>query len=216
MRDGYGRHTPNLTGNYVTRAIRVDVALASHVGDAITGLTDAVQWLEVGDTIEDIQAAAFVAVDSYYGGFMIGAIFPFLGEPPVFYLLCDGSTYLESDFPELFAALDSQFKDVPNGTFTLPDLSGVFLSGSGGGAVLGDSGGKSVHQLTIDELPAHSHDYQSTIIDIDVKTLGAPDPAGARTGPILPTTLTGGNAAHENRPPFLTVNYAVFAGREIP
>ena len=216
MGDGISRHTPTLAGDKMARVIVFDASLAPFVGEALTLLTNRWTWLEVGDPIDDIIDACFLAVDTYYLNGMIGTISAFLGDLPPYWLALDGSTYDQGDYPELSELLDAQFRDDQADEFTLPDFSGIFPIGLGGSITLGDAGGENSHTLTEAEMPAHTHTYTSVIVDIDVKTLGAPDPAGARLGPPSPTSSAGSGNSHENRPPFFAVNYGIFSGRIPP
>ena len=45
----------------------IDIALLSHVGDAITTLTEDWVWTEVGDTVDDIVAECKDIVEDFYG-----------------------------------------------------------------------------------------------------------------------------------------------------
>lgn len=99
-------------------------------------------------------------------------------------------------------------------TFTLPDLVNYFPVIAGDTYSLGDSGGAVDVALAIAELPSHTHNYQQVIIDVDVKTVGAPDPWGARLGAVGPTSATGSGDAHENLPPFYSLIFGIFSGRE--
>lgn len=212
-KDGYYRHTPVLSGTKVIRALSIDGALLPHVSDLVTHLTDSWRWLEVGDSVPDVIAECKEALESWYQKMFIGQISSFLGALPDGWLLLDGSTYDEADYPELWSVLDAQFKDEPSSTFTLPDFGGLVLVSSGNGFVVGDVGGLDAVTLSIAELPSHTHNYQQVIIDIDVKTVGAPDPTGARFGAMVPTSATGGDASHENMQPYFTVVMGILAGR---
>ncbi len=211
--DGIGRHTPTLSGSKITRALSIDSALVPHVSDAIAQLTLESNWLEVGDPISDIIEECFDALDGWYlGAMFIGQISSFLGVVPASWLELDGSTHDKVDFPELWEALDAQYRDTT--TFTLPDLSDLFLvSASGGTYSLGDTGGTDNHTLTTDELPSHNHTYLPPVVDLDLEAVGVPDIMAARLGTPIATGSTGGGSAHENRPPFHAVIMGIFAGR---
>ncbi|GAJ06419.1 unnamed protein product, partial [marine sediment metagenome] len=143
----------------------------------------------------------------------IGQISSFLGELPTFWLPLDGETNDKDDYPELWEALDDQYKD--STTFTLPDLSDLFLAVAGDGVYgLGDTGGEETHTLTIAEMPGHTHTYTPPLVDIDLEAVGVPDVAAARLGIPTATGSTGGGDAHENRPPFHAVTMGIFAGRD--
>jgi microcystin-dependent protein len=212
--DGIGRHTPTLSGRKITRALSIDDALVPHVSDAIAQLTIENNWLEDDDPIPDIIAECFDALDSWYLGLMfVGQISSFLGAVPASWLALDGNTHNKVDYPELWEALDSQYRD--STTFTLPDLSGLFLAAAGTGSyALGDTGGEDDHTLTAAEMPAHTHTYLPPVVDLDLEAVGVPDIMAARLGTPIATGSAGSDNAHENRPPFHAVIMGIFAGRD--
>lgn len=211
--DGYGRYTPTLAGYDVLRVLRFDAALSQHVGDVLALLTLDTDWVQVGDPVSNVVQAAFVILDSFYGGLMIGAVMSFLGAIPEGWLALDGSTYQQVDYPELTATLDAVFRDDGAGTFTLPDVTGRFLVSDGGGYALGDIGGEAAHVLTVGELPPHSHSYTEPQPPTLIGDNGPGIPSVQLLTPGVPTGTTGSGEAHENRPPFLAVRYAIFSGR---
>ncbi len=212
--DGFGRHTPTLSGRKITRALSIDDALVSHVSDAIAQLTFDTNWVAVEDSVEDVISECFDALDSWYLGQMfIGQISSFLGSLPSSWLALDGATHFKVDFPELWGVLDSQYTDV--NTFTLPDLSDLFLAVAGGGVYsLGDTGGEEDHVLSTAEMPAHTHTYVPPVVDVDMRTVGAPNITAASLGAPIATGSTGGGDSHENRPPFHAVIMGIFSGRD--
>lgn len=212
--DGIGRHTPQLSGNKIVRALSIDDALISHVSDAIAQLSISANWVEIEDTVADVVADAFEALDSWYlSSMLIGQVSTFLGALPSFWLPLLGDTYDRDDYPELWLALDAQYKD--STTFTLPDLSDLFIVHSGSGTMsLGDTGGVDAHTLLEAELPSHTHTYTPPQLTLDIRSLGAPTVTAAVIGAPTPTGSTGGDGAHENRPPYYAMTMGVFAGRD--
>lgn len=213
MSDGFCRHTPVLAGVKVVRALSVDSALLPHLGDVIGDLANAWMWTEVGDSVSDIVGECAEAVDSWYSPMMIGQVSQFLGSLPAGWLALDGSTYDEVDYPELWSVLDDQFKNEPASTFTLPNTSGLVSVAAGDGFVVGDVGGVDTVTLSLDQIPGHTHNYQSVLVDIEIKTVGAPIPYGARIGPLAPTSSAGGGQAHDNMQPYYVFVVGIFAGR---
>lgn len=212
--DGIGRHTPELTGNKLVRALSIDNALIPHVSDAIAQLTIASNWVETDDSVDDIIDECFRALDSWYLGQMfIGQVSSFLGSLPAFWLALDGSIHNKVDYPELWETLDAQYKD--STTLTLPDLSDLFLAAAVNGTyTLGDTGGENAHTLTTPELPGHTHTYLPPQLTLDIRSIGAPTVTAAIVGPPTPTGSTGADNAHENRPPFHAVIMGIFSGRD--
>lgn len=212
--DGIGRHTPNLFGIRIVRALSIDSALIPHVSDAIAQLTIAANWVEVDGSIDAVVAASREALDSWYlSNMLIGQVSSFLGSLPSFWLPLSGDTFDRVDYPELWEALDSQYKN--STTFTLPNISDLFLAVAGDGDYsLGDTDGENEHTLTTSEMPSHTHIYTPPVIDLDLEAPGVPDIAAARLGVPTSTGSTGDDSAHENRPPFYAVTMGVFAGRD--
>ena len=145
---------------------------------------------------------------------LVGWIIPaiFATASVVKYIPCDGGVYNKSDYPLLYDAIDSQY--ILSGTqFTVPDLRDKFIAGSGASYAHGDTGGQNSVVLSESELPAHTHSYNQYTYGIDIESVGVPDPTGVGQ-PALPqqTGATGGNSAHENRPPFFAIPFYIVAG----
>jgi microcystin-dependent protein len=112
----------------------------------------------------------------------IGAVTAYGGPTtalPAGWLACDGTSYLRTDYPELFAALGGASSPwgLPSGTtFNVPDLRGRTVlgagTGTGGGAsgtglptggsaltarALGAWAGAETHVLTAAQMPSHNH-----------------------------------------------------------
>lgn len=155
---------------------------------------------------------------------------------PYGYLLCDGSAISRVAYGDLFAVLGTKFGAGDGSTtFNLPDRRsrvGVgYNSSDTSFAAIGKTGGEKTHVLTVAEMPSHNHtgwtDSQGNHAHIvncvrDEQSDG-PNAAGGG-GPLTaqPSTgaagthghnigigATGGNAAHNNMPPFIVVNYII-------
>lgn len=82
------------------------------------------------------------------------------------WLLCEGQTLNQFDFPDLFAVVGHAYGsniayDTTN-QFVLPDLRSRMPVGAGQGLgqtnrSLGERGGASLHQLSTSEMPSHGH-----------------------------------------------------------
>lgn len=145
----------------------------------------------------------------------IGEIKTFAGAladlPSIGYLLCNGATVNKITYAELYRVIGNTFGPETANTFTIPDLREKFARGTNVADDLGNKGGLDRVALSIPELPSHSHGV----------VRGAPqngnDPIVSRvTGQLLPGTTpttfsanTGGNTAHENKPPFLNLHYII-------
>ena len=92
----------------------------------------------------------------------IGSIQMFGGaSAPVNFLICDGTQYLNSDYPALAAVLGTSYGgDATH--FNVPDMKGRVPMGAGTGTGLaararGDKPGVEVYALALGEMPAHDH-----------------------------------------------------------
>ena len=205
------RHTPVLSGEKKIRALSLDSALFSHVGDAITELTNDFTWTEVGDSVLDVTNACKDAVENWYSDMLIGTVFPWIINPPAGWLLLDGSTYASADYPELSALLPAHL--ISGANFTLPDTESAFPF-----AVLDEDdgsqlAGSNVLTLTVGQLPAHSHTYTPPVLTINAETPVVPIPTAGIGAPTA-TGNTGDGDDIDKRPMRFGLVYAVFAGRE--
>lgn len=207
---GIARHTPTLTGDMAVRLLIADTAMLQHVGDVLESLTDAYDWLEVGDPVPDITASAYDTLDAYYAMQLIGQVSMFLMLAPDGWLLLDGTTYDEVDYPELHLALPSQLKTSTE--FTLPDLTGSFVAYTDTLADVGDIGGDNIYNLTVGQLPAHTHTEIPAVVGVDIGGAGPPLPSSTVGAPIA-SGSTGDGDDIDNRPINTLVVFAVYAGR---
>lgn len=131
------------------------------------------------------------------------------GAVPTGWLLCDGAPYSRATYAALFGVIDTTF-GIGNGstTFNVPDLRGRAVMGAGQGSgltnrTLATKLGEETHQLTIPEMPAHTHPDGQT--DNIVAGAGGSDvPAlGNASG------SAGSDTAHNNMQPSLAVNFII-------
>lgn len=189
----------------------LDIALFPHVGDAITALTNDLEWVEVNDTVSDVVAACKDSVESWYSDMLIGSVAPWIVNPPPGWLLLDGSTYANADYPELSDLLPSHL--ISGSNFTLPDVEDAFAFGvvdEVDGAVVA---GSNVLNLTVGQLPAHTHTYVPPALTITAETPVVPIPT-AGIGTPTATGSTGSGDDVDVRPKRFGLVYAVYAGRE--
>lgn len=134
-------------------------------------------------------------------GTVISYVFNTKVLPPG-WLVCDGSTFSQAQYPELYAGL---------GKNTLPNLSGYFLRGlDTSGTVDPNGAGRTVLSVQPDEFASHTH---------VVKNMCSP-PSGAIFGsgywPAVPgvedVTSESAGSGNETRPKNVAVLYLIFAG----
>jgi len=205
------RHTPTLTGIKRLRAISLDVALFAHVGDAITKLSNDWVWKEVGNSVDDIVDACKDIVEDWYSDMLIGSVYPWIVNPPSGWLLLDGSTHAKSDYPELAALLPAHL--LSGDDFILPDTNDAFPYGVDDEADGSQVAGSNTLNLTVGQLPSHTHNYTPPVLTASAETPVVPVPSVA-VGTPTATSATGDGDDIDRRPLRFGLIYAVYAGRE--
>ena len=152
---------------------------------------------------------------------------PFLGEikiiswnfSPKGWAFCNGQFLPINQNQALFSLLGTMYGGNGQTTFALPDFRGRTGIHVGSGFIQGQAGGQEFHTLTQSEMPAHNHFVQATSSsgnsNIPLGNLLAEVNAGMyATTPnttLHPSSITntGGSQPHENRQPFLVLNFII-------
>lgn len=93
----------------------------------------------------------------------VGTILPYGGSAaPSGWLLCQGQSVLRATYPNLFAAIGTNFGAADGTHFSLPDMRNRFPIGAGSSAALASSGGSFSHTHTS---AAHSHSHNHGFTD---------------------------------------------------
>jgi len=183
------------------------------VGGALSKLIYPFNYEKDGAQTPEDTAEFFQSVlEKWYATTMyisLGMIIPFATQSlPAFVLACDGATYLRTDYPALYAALDASLI-VDADSFNVPDLRDKYVLGAGSGNNPFDAVGAHSVSLTSAQNGPHSHTYTTPILNLDLETPGAPDIFAAGVGPIVQTGTSGTGQAHENRPASVCLNYGI-------
>jgi microcystin-dependent protein len=130
-------------------------------------------------------------------------------SPPAGWLLCDGSAVSRMTYANLFRIIGATY-GAGDGTttFNLPDLRGRVPVGKSTDLefiALGQKDGEKTHTLTINEMPAHKHSYTAPV---NVSENKGPT-SGCATARPSTTDSTGGDGAHNNLQPYITLNYII-------
>lgn len=154
---------------------------------------------------------------------------PFLGEidlvafnfAPTGWAQCDGQLLAINQNQALFALLGTTFGGDGINNFALPDLRGRRAISSGGVHTLGQFAGEETVTLNVNQIPAHSHTFVASSAPGNALGPGGHYWASASqvnlysTGTALTSLASqaigssGGGQAHENRSPFLVLNYII-------
>jgi microcystin-dependent protein len=146
---------------------------------------------------------------------------------PVDWATCDGQTLQIAEYPQLFELIGTTYGGDGESNFQLPDLRGraPLSQGSASGLtnyVIGQVGGVEQVALATAQIPSHNHLLAASATG----NASAPSSAVVLGTPPSPTSIyasmggtaamagsavatNGGNQPHENRQPFLTVNYII-------
>lgn len=160
----------------------------------------------------------------------VGGIVPYAGSSatiPDGWLLCDGASLSRTTFADLFAVVGTTYGSTAS-TFRVPNLTGRFPLGDDATTTLGEVGGAATVTLTSANLPAHTHGSEAGhthVADVHThasQTVAAGTGATVSDTPVAATDTTtsggghthtsvGGDAAHENMPPYIALHYIIRA-----
>lgn len=86
-------------------------------------------------------------------------------------------------------------------------IQGCFLLADGDVYKFGETGGEKNHQLTVEEMPSHTHSYYTLSASQGGQAMGSGSFTLRNNGNFgANSSAAGGNAAHNNMPPYLSVN----------
>lgn len=152
---------------------------------------------------------------------------PYLGEikiiswnfAPQGWAFCNGQFLPINQNQALFSLLGTTYGGNGQTTFALPDFRGRAPIYQGQGFIEGQAGGQEFHTLTQSEMPAHNHLVNA---NNNVGTLNDPLNnflGNSNVSPYRTTSSTtfhpgeisnvGGSQPHENRQPFLVLNFII-------
>ena len=162
-------------------------------------------------------------MDTVLDNLPIGTINCFGGSvAPTGWLICDGSAISRTIYSELFSVIGTTYGTGDGSTtFNLPDYRGKIGVGYSNGDIdfgtLGKTGGEKTHTLTVDEMPSHSHTYVGFARNITTTDQVAGEGVISTQNPYDDSTSsTGGNQAHNNLQPYITINYIIKVYMVIP
>jgi microcystin-dependent protein len=154
---------------------------------------------------------------------------PFLAEirimsfhfAPKGWALCNGQLLPINQNQALFALLGTNYGGDGRVNFALPNLQGRTPIHVSPNHAVGQAGGEQFHTLAANEMPAHKHGLMALTSNAAVGSPAGNLPAHAHdecfaaaaeaTAVAAPNAVanSGGSQAHENRQPFLTLNFCI-------
>jgi len=147
---------------------------------------------------------------------------------PYGWAMCNGQVLPITQNTALFSLLGTYYGGNGTTNFALPNLQGCAPMDQGNGVgltprTIGETGGETSVTLLTSQMPSHTHTARcATASNADAPTNAvfggggrgkepAYAPPSTSTAPMngLAVSLTGGNSAHNNLPPYLTVNFII-------
>lgn len=95
------------------------------------------------------------------------------------------------------AVYGGYWEEVPNGTF---------LMAAGTGGTVDQTGGEATHTLTVDEMPAHSHELNDIGLDWTTGPRSYSAQITTASSRVIAVNAVGGGQAHNNLPPYRTAH----------
>lgn len=149
-------------------------------------------------------------------------------QVPRYWALCNGALLPINQNQALFSLLGTTYGGDGVNSFALPDLRSRVPVGFGQDFALGQMAGSESVTLTVDNIPAHEHASVTGTINTADESVST-DPAnqfpgvcsvnqyapGPATSSLASDALqltvqaSGNNQPHENRQPFLAINYII-------
>lgn len=163
----------------------------------------------------------------------IAALLPYAGPQsiiPTNFLLCDGREISRFTYANLFLLIGVAYGAPSSGSvFKLPDMRGraaLPLDNLGGQAkslitdpnarVLGGETGSEAHELTVAEIPAHTHDYDDIYYaegaagaEIGDDNVSDANNAENLVDPLRTSGATGSATPHANLQPSMAMNWLI-------
>ena len=152
-RDGFGANETRITAADLTR-IEDGISAATR---GVTNLETKVdgQPAEILKQVQTIAAGIRTALDK---AIPIGTIAMFGAEKdPEGWMRCDGRLLERNTYAKLFSVIGTANGFTSSTNFRLPDIRNRSVVGTGDSYRLGDKGGSDSVTLSVNQMPAHTH-----------------------------------------------------------
>jgi microcystin-dependent protein len=134
--------------------------------------------------------------------------------------LCNGQILPINQNQALFSLLGTTYGGNGQTNFALPNLQGRVPTHMGNGLTLGQRAGEEAHTVVASEMPVHNHPLVGTSAASTATKPTAnvfattPSPIYVNSSNVVPigsATIagTGGSQPHENRQPYLALNFCI-------
>ncbi|AZV18949.1 MULTISPECIES: tail fiber protein [unclassified Mesorhizobium] len=153
----------------------------------------------------------------------VGEIRMFAGNfAPAGWMFCEGQLLPISENETLFQLIGTTYGGDGQSTFALPDLQGRVPLHQGSGFILAETGGVEEVNLTISQIPSHSHPMVASL-NIGQDTSPSGKVVAQIGGGALPyiqdttdtdmaqqaVTAVGGSQPHNNFQPYLCISFII-------
>ena len=143
---------------------------------------------------------------------------------PKQWAMCNGQLLAIQSNAALFALLGTFYGGNGVSTFQLPNLEGRTPVSMGNGFTIGQLGGTETHTLTTAEVPTHTHLVNAIsspsnsasdspggnfLASASAAVFAASSTATGALNANSVSTVVGGNQPHENRQPYLVMNWII-------
>lgn len=194
--------------------------LQVQLGGSSTAITNVSQVSSAALSVDDVVATLAFGNDLLVlgeigagtGAIPPGAVTAFAAATaPTGWLKCDGSSVLRATYPGLFAVIGTTYGSADGTHFNVPNLAGKFPLGVNGSHALASTGGAETHTLSTAEMPAHSHGFSNggQAIGNGTGTNANVTFGGGGFVLINGTDSKGSSSAHNNMPPYLSLNFII-------
>lgn len=209
-----------------------------HELNEFVGTPGAGDYLPIDNGSETTKISADELIPEMPDPTPVGTITMFGGSTaPTKWVLCDGRAISRTNYAALFQIIGTKYGS-GNGstTFNVPDMRNRFPVGAGSSYNLNSKGGADNVTLSTSQIPAHTHGNKSLTGITATQSYSNGTPTGIvssyyknfnlaapGTGTQMGThnqkidashehDSVGGGGSHENRPPYIGINFIIYAG----
>ena len=152
----------------------------------------------------------------------VGEIRMFAGNfAPAGWMFCEGQLLPISENETLFQLIGTTYGGDGESTFALPDMRGRIPIHQGNGIILAETGGAEEINLTVNQIPGHTHPLIGSATNgsqafpagnvLASSTVITPYAPETPNGVMAQTAITsvGGSQSHTNFQPYLCVDFII-------